>query len=101
MAPNAVKDAVRWYFDDRQARRGARAGRRATAPETEDTLRAEWGNEYRKNVNLVKSLMDTAPAEVRDRVMSARLSDGTPLLSDPHAVKWLNSLAREVNPVRA
>jgi hypothetical protein len=99
MAPNAVKDAVRWYFDDLDKR----AAEREQADEqlrqsTEDTLRAEWGNEYRKNITLVKSLMDTAPAEVRDRVMSARLSDGTPLLSDPNAVKWLNSLAREVNP---
>jgi hypothetical protein len=38
---------------------------------TEDALRAEWGNDYRKNVNLVKSLIDTAPG-IREKRHVAR-----------------------------
>jgi hypothetical protein len=100
LPPAAVKASVRWYFDTVEKRAQDRQQQDAAfRQESEDSLRAEWGGDYRKNVNLVKSLLDTAPEEIRDQIMFARLEDGKPLTSHPKALQWLVGLARTVNPV--
>jgi hypothetical protein len=43
-------------------------------------------------------LLDRAPAGVKDLLAGARLSDGTLLGSHAGALRWLSSLAREINP---
>ena len=67
--------------------------------ETEDTLRGEWGNDYRRNILLVNSLLDGAPSGLKDRILTGRLSDGKPIGSDPDALRWLLGLELERNPV--
>lgn len=65
----------------------------------EDALRAEWGAEYRQNVNLIHGMLDgTAAPGLRERILGGRLADGTPIGSDPDALKWLVSLALIQNP---
>lgn len=64
----------------------------------EDKLRSEWGNEYRTNINLITNLLDGAPAGFRDKFLHGRLSDGTPIGSDPEALQFLVNVARERNP---
>jgi hypothetical protein len=64
----------------------------------EDTLRAEWGQEYRRNINLVTNLLDGAGEGMRDKILLGRLADGTPIGSSPEALKFLTSLALERNP---
>lgn len=66
---------------------------------TEDVLRGEWGNDYRRNITLVNSLLDGAPDGLKDRILTGRLSDGTPIGSDPDALRWLLGLELERNPV--
>lgn len=65
---------------------------------TEDALRAEWGEEYRKNLKTIHNLLDTAPAGVKDQILHARLGNGTPFGSDPEVLRWLLSMATEINP---
>lgn len=65
---------------------------------TEDGLRAEWGNEYRANINNIHAMLDGAPAEVKDALLQARTPDGNPLVGTPQMLHWLSSLSREVNP---
>lgn len=100
MSPSHVKAAIEWWHQNREKQVEARyeADQRATQ-EAEDTLRAEWGQEYRTNVNRVKALLEQAPEGVKDKISNARLEDGTPLASDPDTLRFLVGLARDLNPV--
>ena len=65
----------------------------------EDALRAEWGGEFRRNINLAHSLLDgTANPQMKNAVLNARLPDGTLIGSSPEALKLLVSLALIQNP---
>ena len=96
---NAVAD---WYYDESKARIDQLQVRDTQMLQaTEDTLRAEWGNEYRLNMNLVNGLIDTMPADVKDLFRTGRLANGDPIMANPIALKALNAWAREINPVTA
>lgn len=65
----------------------------------EDTLRAEWGPEYRRNINLIHGLLDGAASpEIKDAFFKSRLPDGKPIGSSPEMLKLLVSLALVQNP---
>jgi hypothetical protein len=65
----------------------------------EDTLRTEWGGEYRRNVNLIQGLMDFAGSqELGQSFMDARLPDGRRLRDTPEAMKMLLGVALIQNP---
>ena len=66
--------------------------------ETEDTLRGDWGNNYRAEVNNINGLLSGAPPEVREMFFDARMPDGRGLLAVPETLRWLAQLARTVNP---
>jgi hypothetical protein len=66
--------------------------------QVEDTLRSEWGNEYRANVNNIHTLLAGAPEEVRDALNSARTADGLALFNDAATMKFFAQLARQINP---
>jgi hypothetical protein len=98
--PAQAKAAVGWYFQQKEAEAEARAtADKEIAQKTVDHLRAEWGNEYRPNMNGIHALLDTAPAGVKDKVMNGRLADGTPIMSDPDTLRFFTSLYRTINPV--
>lgn len=67
--------------------------------EAEDAMRAEWGADYRRNLNAIQGFLDTAPDGLKERILNARLGDGRPLGSDPDALRWLGSLALASNPL--
>ncbi len=99
MSPESAKDAVKWYYDNQTKQEEARAEADAqTSQETQDALRAEWGNDYRPNINRIHGLLDTAPEGVKDKIMNGRLEDGTPIASDQDTLKFFIDLALQVNP---
>ena len=61
----------------------------------EDTLRAEWGADYRRQVNAVDNLIATMPADLADTFINGRLADGTKIGADPRIIRWLSSLAAD------
>lgn len=66
---------------------------------SEDALRAEWGSDYRKNINLITGLFDgSATPDLKDKFLHGRLADGTPIGSSPEAMKLLVGLAMIQNP---
>jgi hypothetical protein len=65
---------------------------------TEDALRADWGNNYRAEINNINGLLKGAPQDVQDMFFDARLTDGRGLLANPETLRWLAQLARTVNP---
>lgn len=49
-------------------------------------------------MNLVNSFLDNAPNGLKDKILTGRLSDGTPIGSDPDTLRWLLQLELERNP---
>lgn len=65
----------------------------------EDALRAEWGAEFRRNINLIHGMLDgSASPGLKESIMGGRLADGTPIGSSPEALKFLVGLALIQNP---
>lgn len=99
MSPDTVKTAIGWYYQNQEKMAEAQAeADEEVRVASEDVLRAEWGNEYRANVNRINGLLDTAPEGVKDKILGARLSDGTPFGSDPDTLKFLIDMALQINP---
>lgn len=66
---------------------------------TEEDLRAEWGQEYKRNINMINGLIATLPEDARDVLTGATATDGTSLFNNANVVRWMVDLARKVNPV--
>lgn len=101
---NANKDqattAINTYYELVAEQTAARHDQdREFAKQSEDHLRAEWGQEYRANINMINGLLATAPAEVQDLIKGGRLANGDPFMSHPHVLQWMNGMARQINPV--
>lgn len=98
--PAVAHELLKAYSADQEAQVTARiAADESTRNTVEDALRAEWGNDYRTNINSIQGLLGSAPPEVSELISNARTPDGTALMNDPKTLRWLVSLAREVNPV--
>jgi len=98
--PKIAHYAVKWYNDflDEQGAKTVEADT-SQKTEVEDALRAEWGNDYRANINHIHGFLSSAPEGVAALVMNARGPDGRAILNDAHVVRWLASVSRELNPV--
>jgi len=99
MSPAHANAALNYYYDnlDKQLEARSEADIELRSA-TEDTLRAEWGNEYRSNVNRIQGLLDTAPEGVKDDISNARMPDGTPLMANPETLKFFVDMALQINP---
>lgn len=64
-----------------------------------DELRAEFGDGYRRNLNMINGLLAEAPPGVKDMLMGARTADGTRIINSPNVLRWLAQTAHEINPV--
>jgi len=60
----------------------------------EDALRAEWGAEYRRNIQMNGALLTQHFGQDMDAVLTARMPDGTRLADHPAFNKFLNAMAR-------
>jgi len=99
MSPAQAEKLIGWKAaaDQKFAEQRAEQDREAQAAGTEE-LRQDWGSEYKLNINLVTGLLDGAPQGVKEQIMGGRLADGTLIGNSPNVLRWLSSLAREVNP---
>lgn len=100
LSADVVAEAVNWYFDQNKAIAEERQAIDTDIQrKAEDTLRTEWGPEYRQNLNMINGLLATAPEGVKEKFLNGRLADGTPIGSDPDVLRFLAQLSREINPV--
>jgi hypothetical protein len=68
--------------------------------ETEESLRAEWGTDYRANINLVGSLIEgTFSEENASAILNARDAEGRAIMNIPGVLEGLASIQRQINPV--
>lgn len=99
--PSIVNAVLKQYFDLQEQQVAAVSAKDVEVRDQGITaLKSEWGPEYQKNINMVTSLIERFPEEVRPLLMGARLSDpsGTPLLSSPAILKTLADIANDVTP---
>jgi hypothetical protein len=98
--PDQVKAAVKAYYDVNTHITEQRTQRDQQAQlAAEETLRAEWGPEFRRDINLIHGLLDkSADKDLKESFLGGRLADGTPIGSSPAALKFLLSLALVDNP---
>jgi hypothetical protein len=67
MTPDNVKAMVDYFYTRQDSLEADRAeGDTLAQQETDDKLRAEWGADYRANINRIDNLIATAPAEVKE-----------------------------------
>lgn len=64
----------------------------------DDALHAEWGGEYRANVNSIDALGGTFSRECQSAIAGAIDSNGMPLLNNQHFLKEMLRMARTMNP---
>lgn len=100
LTPQQVKTNLAWYFEQQEKQIEIQNQSDYNAKESgEEVLREVWGTEAKLNKNLVKGLIASAPGDVPDQILGARLADGTPLGSHPDTLRWLADIARQINPV--
>lgn len=62
---------------------------------TEDALRADWGRDFKANIQMNLGFLDkTLGGDLTDALMGARAGDGRLLMNIPEVAKWINSMAR-------
>lgn len=92
--------AIAWYTDHMEESQANLADEdRSFKAASLGELKTEWGPDYTRNVQVIGTLFNDAPAELSDRVLKeARDASGRLLGNDPAFVKWASGLAREINP---
>lgn len=99
VAPAVVHQAIAWWNAEKEAQAAKQVeSDRAFKIEAEDALRAEWGGEFRANMNAITNFVKSAPDGVADLVMQSRDADGNALGNNPAVLKWLMSMSAELNP---
>lgn len=97
--PEHVNKALGWYYREIEERKAALVEEdRRFSQAAEDELRSEWGGEYRPNVNVLNSFMDTLPGDLRAEFEGARTTSGAPLNDHPEFKRWMLNVASELNP---
>lgn len=103
-------EATAWYYEQQTQIQAARdAADDEFHQKSDDALRAEWGGDYRKNINAIGNILTTLPDDMHmpdergnviygAKILEARTPDGRKLGDHPAFVKWLASHARELNP---
>lgn len=99
LPPAIVKNNLKWFMDDvaREQQRLSDLNEEAKINGITD-LKAEWGGEFKGNINAIQSLFTEAPEGVMDSLMSARGADGLKFANNPDNIRWLVSLAKSLNP---
>jgi hypothetical protein len=101
-APEVVKAGTAAYLEmrERVAEQIAERNAAAKSAVTEE-LRAEWGADYKSNVDGVASLLKNSPSAAVNDLLSAVTADGVQLLNNPDVMRWLAGHARELGYVGA
>ena len=105
--PRVVSAALNWYLKEEEEKAAALdesddSYRRVS----EQALKNEYGNAYRRYTNNIATLFQTAPGgidldneeSVYARVLGGRTADGQIIGNDPDIIRWFVALANNLNP---
>ena len=102
LPPDEVKGNLAWYFKTRDKQIQDRMAKDEEDKRTTgESLKAEYGADFKKNLGAAYGLLETAPEGVLGALTEARMADGTKLGNNPQIVRWLTNLALEINPAAA
>ncbi len=87
-----------FYNEVARAEEATEEAEAAARQKAEDTLRNEWGTDYRVNMNMAEALLARAPESIREQFANGYLADHTPIKASPDVYKWLVQMEREINP---
>lgn len=97
--PRQFNEALTWYYETQDALASQREDRDAQLrQQAEDALHAEYGADFRRNMNVLGSVRDSMPEDLAARLLAGRLADGTKIGNDPTFIRWMVSLRLELNP---
>lgn len=98
--PAIVHKAIDWYYKTRDAQIQAEYDANMDAQrETQGALAAEYGQDYKRNLNMVDAIIKSLPGEAADLLSNARDANGVAILNNPDVVRGLVNWAHELNPV--
>lgn len=98
-SPEAVNAILDEYYHVREEMIEADHQRGETDKATLiETLKGEWGGNFRSEMVAVHNLVQMAPDGLGDLILTAKLADGSTLGNHIGATKWLSGIARELNP---
>lgn len=99
LPPDIVKNNISWYFKMRDGQIQQRMEKdEQDKVSTADTLKAEFGQDFKKYLGAAYNFLETAPDGVLGALTEARMADGTKLGNNPQIVRWLSQIALEMNP---
>jgi hypothetical protein len=101
VAPDTMHEVIKWYngFAEQQQEQLAEIDH-THHQETEEALRADWGSDYRVNINMVGKLLETTfGSEAKDAILNARSGDGRAIMNIPEIVKGLADMSRKMDPL--
>lgn len=94
-----VNDVVNSFLRAREVEQAAWTQNQNVARvQTEESLRQELGSNFLPTVGAIKNLLASAPDGIGEMLDNARLPDGSVLGNNPAALKWLASIALDINP---
>lgn len=98
--PALAHRAVEWYNNLEERMQDARYEQDTELSRTTtDTLRNEWGQDYRTNINLIQGLLKASFGEdAADALTNGRFNDGVGFFNNVEVMKGFADIARKVNP---
>lgn len=98
-SPDMVKRALSAYYKIEAAQKDRMEDADATyRMDSEETMREQWGADFKKNINMVTGLLATLPEDARNRLIGGRTADGKLIGDDPEILQALANWSREINP---
>jgi len=98
--PALVNAAVSTYYKIVEEQAAAEADAdRVMQSESIESLREEWGADYKRNLNAMHNYLETLPEAVKSAFTHGRGADGRPLGFNADVLKWLAGKALEENPL--
>lgn len=99
LPPDVVKGNLSWFIRDVAAQQEKVAALNDEARINGITdLKKEWGGEFQGNMNAIHSLFTSAPEGTMDALLNSSGPDGLKFANNPNNIRWLASLAKELNP---
>lgn len=94
-------DVITWYNGFSEKQQDAQADLdNQQSTEANDTLRTDWGSDYRANINLVNGLVSKwFGKEAAEQLLNGRYQDGRAFMNDPNVLKGFATMARIIDPI--
>lgn len=100
LSPEAVNQTLKWYYAEHmpQMQRVQAEMDGEFRQQSNAKLREIWGENFKKNMNIVTSITQMFPESLRARFWGGRLADGRAVGDDPELIQALAQIGTMINP---